>query len=230
MNVPVDEVQDFLDRAPDSVDEQVRSKARYAVRAIASGIPRAHILDGRLPDGLLTELFSSVGIGTMIYGNEYQQIRPAVLEDAQTIYNITRNAVKSEMLTSRTRESIERHIGEYFVYEIDGSVLAVARLREYPDQHVAEIASVYVQPFYTGRGAGQSLVDYATRVAATRGYPRVVALTTQTAGFFQGSGFDEGTVADLPPARAQELAASGRNSKIFVKLTAEAQPTGRHGS
>lgn len=220
MNVPVEEVQALLEHTPNSIDEQARSKARYAVRAIEGNVPRAHILDGRLPDGLLTELFSSVGIGTMIHGNEYQQIRPAALDDAQTIDNITRNAVKSEMLTARTLESIERHIGEYFVYEIDGSVLAVVRLREYPDRQVAEIASVYVQPFYAGRGAGQRLVDYAIQEAAKRGYPRVFALTTQTLGFFESSGFDEGAIEDLPPVRARELEESGRNSKIYVRLTA----------
>jgi amino-acid N-acetyltransferase len=220
MNVPVEEVQDLLEHTPNSIDEQARSKARYAVRAIEGNVPRAHILDGRLPDGLLTELFSSVGIGTMIHGNEYQQIRPAALDDAQAIDNITRNAVKSEMLTARTLESIERHIGEYFVYEIDGSVLAVVRLREFPDRQMAEIASVYVQPFYAGRGAGQRLVDYAIQEAAKRGYPRVFALTTQTLGFFESNGFDEGAIEDLPPVRARELEESGRNSKIYVRLTA----------
>ncbi|MFM9029368.1 MAG: hypothetical protein ACKOTF_01575, partial [Opitutaceae bacterium] len=34
-----------------------------------------HILDGRVFDGLLNEVFSNEGVGSLVYGNDYQQIR-----------------------------------------------------------------------------------------------------------------------------------------------------------
>ena len=34
--------------------------------ALASGVDRCHIVDGRLPHALLMELFTDVGIGTMV--------------------------------------------------------------------------------------------------------------------------------------------------------------------
>ena len=39
---------------------------------------RVHIINGRVDEGLLAEVFSNEGIGTLIYANEYQQIRRAM--------------------------------------------------------------------------------------------------------------------------------------------------------
>lgn len=219
MNVPVEEVEAMLENEPEAIDLQARSKASGAVKAIKAGTPRAHLLDGRLQDGLLTELFSKVGIGTMIHGNEYQQIRKAVRTDALTIYNITSSGVKQEALNRRSLEEIETAIEDYFVYEIDGSVIACARLIDYPDNLAAEVASVYVQPFYQGKGAGRKIVEYAERTARQLGRNKLYALTTQSTGFFKEScGFEVAQATDLPPRRQQQLAASGRNSRVFVKV------------
>src|SRR5439155_27320870 len=54
----------------------VRSKLAQAVRAARGGVPRVHIIDGRVQEGLLAEVFSYQGIGTLVYANEYQAIRP----------------------------------------------------------------------------------------------------------------------------------------------------------
>jgi acetylglutamate kinase len=41
-------------------------KMEAAQRAVAAGVPRAHVLDGRIPHALLLEIFTSEGIGTMV--------------------------------------------------------------------------------------------------------------------------------------------------------------------
>jgi acetylglutamate kinase len=41
-------------------------KVEACLMAIERGVPRAHILDGRTPHGLLTEIFTDRGVGTMI--------------------------------------------------------------------------------------------------------------------------------------------------------------------
>ena len=51
------------------------SKAQHAVAACKAGMPRVHVINGRVDEGLLAEVFSNDGIGTLIYANEYQQIR-----------------------------------------------------------------------------------------------------------------------------------------------------------
>jgi acetylglutamate kinase len=41
-------------------------KMEACVRAVEGGVPRAHVLDGRVPHALLLEIFTSEGIGTMV--------------------------------------------------------------------------------------------------------------------------------------------------------------------
>jgi len=54
---------------------ELLSKALHAVAACKAGIPRVHVINGKVDEGLLAEVFSNEGIGTLIYANEYQQIR-----------------------------------------------------------------------------------------------------------------------------------------------------------
>jgi acetylglutamate kinase len=42
-------------------------KMEACLRAVEGGVPRAHVLDGRVPHALLLEIFTSDGIGTMVF-------------------------------------------------------------------------------------------------------------------------------------------------------------------
>ena len=61
----VEETLDLLARA-DVVDGGMIPKLESAVRALKAGVPRAHLLDGRVEHALVLELFTPEGIGTMI--------------------------------------------------------------------------------------------------------------------------------------------------------------------
>jgi acetylglutamate kinase len=41
-------------------------KMEACLRAVEGGVPRAHVIDGRVPHALIVELFTSEGIGTMV--------------------------------------------------------------------------------------------------------------------------------------------------------------------
>ena len=151
-NLPVAELGNLLQNENSDISERLYSKAQHAVKAIEAGVPRAHILDGRLFGALLNEIFDKVGIGTMVYSNEYQSIRRAVKADAYSIYNITRNGVRSETLLDRSQTEIEATITDFLVYEIDGSIVGCLYLQAYDSATVIEIGSVYVQPFYQNNG------------------------------------------------------------------------------
>ena len=69
---------------------EMLSKARHAVVACTAGIQRVHIINGRVDEGLLAEVFSNEGIGTLIYANEYQQVRPAKKKDIRSIQMLTK--------------------------------------------------------------------------------------------------------------------------------------------
>jgi acetylglutamate kinase len=46
-------------------------KVTCCVRSLAQGVRAAHILDGRLPHALLLEVFTDLGIGSMIVASGY---------------------------------------------------------------------------------------------------------------------------------------------------------------
>jgi amino-acid N-acetyltransferase len=209
----------ILESKPESINEPMRSTAAHAVKAIETGTPRIHLLDGRLMDGLLNEIFSNEGIGTLIHGNEYQQIRQATKRDVRAIYNLTRQAVKREELLYRTQAAIEKNIEQFYVFEIDENIIACASLQLYADKpKFAEVGSLYVMPFYHHRGIGKKMVDYACMMAKERGATTVVALSTQAFSFFTSVvGFEEADKDVLPESRLKAYEDSGRNSKIMTK-------------
>jgi amino-acid N-acetyltransferase len=219
-NLPVADLEALLATSAGKIPDRLRSKVKHAVKAINAGTPRAHILDGRLFGALLNEIFDKVGIGTMVYSNDYQSIRRAVAADAHSIYNITRNGVRSESLRERSLESIEATITDYLVYEIDGSIVACVNLKSYDGGEVIEVGSVYVQPFYQNKGVGRKMVEFACAEAKERGSRRVIAMTTQASKFFSKvCAFTEGSIEDLPGERRDDYTKNGRNSKVlYIEL------------
>jgi amino-acid N-acetyltransferase len=217
--ISVDALKDLLQNHPDHISEGSRSKAVHAVKAIENGTPRVHILDGRIFDGLLNEIFSNEGVGSLVYGNDYQQIRKATKNDARMIYNLTRHAVQREELLHRTQQAIEKNIGDYYVFEIDENIIASVRLHFFPEKpETPEVGSLYVMPFYNGRGIGRKMVEYACLQAANKKATGVIALSTQNFGFFTNvCGFQEATKDILPESRLKLYEESGRNAKVLLK-------------
>ena len=214
-----DDLRDIFEKKPESLAPRSRSKAEQAVLAIAAGVQRVHLVDGRIYDGLINEIFSNIGVGSLIYGNDYQQIRKATRRDVRAIHNLIRHAVKRDELVYRTQQAIEKNIDHFFVYEIDENLIATVSLTPYPDADDAgEVGSLYVQPYYHGRGVGTKMVNFACKEAQRRGMTRVLALSTQGFSFFTGVlGFEEGTREDLPESRLKSYDESGRNSRILFR-------------
>jgi acetylglutamate kinase len=63
--VSVDELDAMV--ASGAASSGMIPKVEACARAVRAGVPRAHILDGRVPHALLLEVFSDRGVGTMIY-------------------------------------------------------------------------------------------------------------------------------------------------------------------
>ena len=215
-NLPVANLEGLLEPATEQIPERLLSKVEHSVKAIKAGTPRAHILDGRLFGALLNEIFDKVGIGTMVYINDYQSIRRAVIADAHSIYNITQNGVRTESLRERSQESIEATISDYLVYEIDGSIVACVNLKIFNNGDIAEIGSVYVQAFYQNKGVGRKMVEFACAEAQKRGSKRAIVVSTKASKFFSNvCAFEEGTINDLPAERREDYVQNGRNSKVL---------------
>jgi acetylglutamate kinase len=57
---------DELEKMLPSLGEGMAPKMEACLRAVRGGVPRAHVLDGRVPHALLLEVFTDSGIGTMV--------------------------------------------------------------------------------------------------------------------------------------------------------------------
>ena len=218
-DLPVERLRVILKENPAQIAPATLSKAQNAVRALEAGVARVHLVDGRLFDGLINEIFSNEGVGTLIYANAYQQIRNARRADVRPIYNLTRAAVKREELLHRTQAMIEKHIDQFYVFEIDENIIACVSLGFYADKpFLAEVGSLYVLPFYHNRGIGRKLIEYACLRAKEKGATQVIALSTQSYSFFTSVvNFKEVGPEALPEARLKAYAESGRNPKVLIK-------------
>lgn len=194
------------------------SKATHAATACQAGVPRVHIINGRVDEGLLAEVFSNEGIGTLIYANEYTQIRPALQKDIRNIYLLTKQGVESDELVRRTRATIEKQLADYYIFEIDKHTVACVALHLYPEQGKGELAGLFVSPSHENQGIGRKLIQFVENKARELGVKELLTLSTQAFTYFQSKGgFSEGTPDDLPPARREKYDAGGRNSKVLVK-------------
>jgi amino-acid N-acetyltransferase len=197
---------------------EMLSKAIHAAAACRAGIPRVHLINGRVDEGLLAEVFSNEGIGTLIYANEYQQIRRAMKKDIRSLMLLTKNSVANEELMKRTRATFEKNLGDYFIFEIDKNPVACVALHVYPEQNKGEMGYLYVNPSHENQGIGRKLIHFVESKARELGLGELIALSTQAFTYFMSKGgFAEGTPDDLPPARREKYEQSGRKSKVLVK-------------
>lgn len=216
--ISVVEAEELIKKHRGEFRPEMVSKLEHGWKACRGGVERVHIINGRVDEGLLAEVFSSEGVGTLIYANEYQAIRPAIKKDARSIVQLIAQSIENEELLKRTRAGIEKQIGDYYVFEIDRNPVACVALHPYADEGKAELACLAVSPAHENRGIGRKLVNYVEKVARERGFRELFALSTQAFSYFQQKGgFREATPNELPTARRQQWEQSRRNSRILVK-------------
>ncbi|HUL79146.1 MAG TPA: amino-acid N-acetyltransferase [Vicinamibacteria bacterium] len=214
------ELRDALQKG--AVEPGQVSKARHAVAACEAGVPRVHVINGHVDEGLLSEVFSNEGIGTLVHVNDYQQIRRARRSDVRAIEQLIRSSIEKDELAPRTRASIEKELDDYSIFEVDKNPIACVALHVYPEANAGELACLYVRPSHENQGIGRTMVQFVEAKARELGLGQLLALSTQAFNYFQSkAGFVEGTPDDLPPLRRARYDASGRRSKVLVKkLTA----------
>lgn len=214
----VDEADAILKKQRNELTTASVSKLTQAVRAAREGVPRVHIIDGRVEEGLLAEVFSNEGIGTLVHTNEYQAIRKAHKKDARNILTLIKASMENEELLPRTLAEIESKVDEFFVFEVDRRPVACMALHLYKDEGKAEMACVCVDANFENQGIGGRLMQFAEAQARTAGAGELFCLSTQAFNYFvQKGGFRLGIPDDLPAARKQRYQASGRRSQVLTK-------------
>ena len=221
----------ILARNRDELAPETLSKAIHASLACQAGVQRVHVINGRLDEALLAEVFSNEGVGTLIYANEYQQVRRAMKKDIPSILKLIQPSVESEELVKRSRASLEKALGDYFIFEIDKNPVACVALHVYHEHDKGELACLYVHSSHENQGIERKMLQYVENRARELGLKELLALSTQAFSYFQSKGgFTEGTPDDLPPARREQYDLSGRRSKVLVKKLASSKPQNGHST
>lgn len=216
--MPVGDLESVLALQKSEMDPETLSKAVHALAACKAGVPRVHVINGNLEEGLLAEVFTNEGVGTLIYANEFQQIRRAMKKDIRSILNLTKPSMVSDELVKRTRSSIEKQLSDYYIFEIDKNPVGCVALHVYPEQNKGELAFLYVSPTHENQGIGRKLIQFVENRARETNLDALITLSTQAFTYFQSKGgFAEGSPDDLPPVRREKYDQSGRNSKVLVK-------------
>ncbi|HVQ31770.1 MAG TPA: amino-acid N-acetyltransferase [Vicinamibacteria bacterium] len=237
----VEELAESLQK--EAVAPAQASKARSAVAAARAGVSRVHVINGTVDEGLLAEVFSNEGIGTLVYANDYRRIRQAKKRDVSSLQQLIRASVESEELLPRSQAAIQKQLDDYFIFEVDRNPVACVALHEYPEEKKGELACLCVRPSHENQGLGRLMVQYVEERARERGLDTLIALSTQAFNFFRSkAGFGEGGPDDLPPLRRERYEQSGRRSRVLVKAlrpdpasaqaeaTLKASPRGAEGS
>lgn len=214
-SVTLAQAEALLARNAERIGLPHRDYLARGLEACRKGVRRTHIVDAQEDGALLREVFSQDGIGTMVYANEYDNIRRATLADVQDILRLQEPYVKAGALVPRTADQVAAKIADYAVYEVDGFVQGGAALHLYSDGS-AEIAAVAVSEHLRRWGIGRKIVLYLMDRAHKIGLDRVFLLTTQTSEWFAELGFEKGDLGDLPPEKAA-IYNHARGSMIFVR-------------
>ena len=214
----VQETQDLIKRRRTEFSPGIISKLEYGARACVQGVPRVHLLDGGVNEALLNEVFSHDGIGTMIYSNEYQQIRRIFKKDVRAVMSLIRQSVRNEELVRRTRTEILEHLEDYWLLEIDRSPIACVALHLYPEESAGELACLHVSNAHENQGHGKKLMAFVENLAREKGVKTLFALSTQAYSYIQQKGgYQPADASALPPSRRAKYDASGRNSIVLQK-------------
>jgi len=195
-------------------NRQYLRELRLALLASRAGVHRVHIIDGREEGAVLKELFSNLGVGTMIYTDEYDSIRTFHSRDMPDILRLMEPLMQNDILVRRNPEQIQEKKDDYSVLEIDGSIRACGALHDWGESQ-GEIAAVATDPQYTDLGLGRKIVGFLVEKARKLNMRRVFVLTTQSQDWFESLGFKEAAVETLPE-RKRNVYDQNRKSKVFA--------------
>ena len=214
-NLTVRQAQALLAR-PGPGESDASLYLPFAVRACEHGVTRAHLISGHVDDGLLLELFTHKGVGTMVTPDPIETLRPAKIDDIGGILALIEPLEAEGILVKRGRDRLEREIGRFAVLEHDKILVGCAALYPFPGERAGELACLVVHPDFRDQGAGERLMTEIEARARRQKLKRLFVLTTRAEHWFVERGFSEAGVAALPRQK-RSLYNYQRRSVVLVK-------------
>lgn len=165
----VADVNEFLLNS--AANGSIRQKLIAAINACERGVRRVHIIsaeEGNIP----LEIFTSDGVGTMIYPNSSSEhVRMANVRDIEDISDILRTNASSLHLGSVLDS---KAIKNFRVFVVDGDVLGCMQIIDNQEHAQVEVSYLAVTDGYGDSDATQKLVEHAIRLARQRKRERVI--------------------------------------------------------
>lgn len=187
-----------------------------AVFACEGGVARTHLISRHVDGSILQELFSDVGIGSMVVESTLNTLRDATIDDVGGILQLLQPLEAEGILVRRSRERLECEIGYFVVLEHDRRIIGCAALYPFFEENAAEIACLAVQNNYRKKSYGDQLLKHILVKAQAKGLYKLFVLTTRTAHWFIERGFKEVDVGELP-IQKKMFYNYQRRSKVFLK-------------
>jgi amino-acid N-acetyltransferase len=214
-DLTVRQAQAMLAKA-EPADNDVHLYLPHAVRACEHGVKRAHLVSGHIDDGLLLELFTHKGVGTMLAPDPIETLRPAKIDDIGGVLRLIEPLEQEGILVKRGRNRLEGEIGRFLVLEHDKIIVGCAALYPFPDERAGELACLVVHPEFRNAGAGERLLTEIEARARRHKLKRLFVLTTRAEHWFVERGFAEEGVQALPRQK-RSLYNYQRRSVVLVK-------------
>jgi amino-acid N-acetyltransferase len=200
---------------PDTPDH-LKELLQKAINAIQANVSRVHIIDQQVDGGLLLELFTRDGYGTMITNMFYEGIRIANINDIGGILRLIEPLESTGALVERSREQLELEIADFRVIDKDGTIIACIACITDCDHGIAEVACLAVHDDYQRSGLGKQLLQTSEHQALKQDIHQLYILTTRTSHWFIENGFVESPISILPKSK-QAMYNRDRRSKVMLK-------------
>jgi amino-acid N-acetyltransferase len=165
--------------------------------ALDRGIPDIVVVEGR-PSYLFREVFTHDGAGILFTRVKPAHIRQAEVRDVTDIALLLMPEQEAGRVLKVDENDIEANIRAYWVYDIDGLLAGVARIK--PFGKWAELAHFATLPRYRGKGRARELAQRLIRETTLQGFEAVFALSIDARmwEFFGDLGFREVEREQLP--------------------------------
>lgn len=194
----------------------MKNLIEQAIQAIQAQVKRVHFIDQQVDGGLLLELFTRDGYGSMVTNLFYEGSRKASIDDIGGILSLIEPLEASGNLVARSREQLELDVNHFQVIDKDGMVIACIASIPDSERGIAEVACLAVHLNYQGAGLGSQLLQTIERRAQQAGLSQLYTLTTRTSHWFLEHGFSASDDFELPEFRRTNYNPD-RRSKILIK-------------
>ncbi len=168
---------------------------------------------------LFQEIFTHRGKGSLLTNDYPNVIRKGLKSDVMDIALLLKPYVSSGAILPVTEDSIAAEVGEYSVYTVNNSIVALAKLTDHGSS--IELAKFCTLPRYQGKGRARELAEKMIQTVKQADKEFMFALTIEPKmfDFFKSLGFSECDRKSLPESWKSQYDMT-RESKAF-KLNVE---------